>query len=225
MHSVAIIQKYLSFCFAVDEHAARVWRTLPVACGFTVAFGHWDHVLHVAESGGTGFRKHSCSLYQLCFVFQLFDVSEARMVPYVYTIVLSTSLVFKSLYCAVYTNNAMVIPTAVTTMLAAVHKATFPFLPPPPDTAFATLLTTPARATAHVLWQLEFLKVAGMSCCQLTKDHDRRSSLFRDKIPEQSAVALLLEEVGVYAVMWIVLYRDVFRINSAYFIAIACICT
>ncbi len=112
------------------------------------------------------------------------------------------SLLSLILYYAVYTNNAMVIPTAVTTMLAAVHKATLPFLPPPPDTAFATLLTTPARATAHMLWQLEFLKVAGMACCQLTKDHDRRISLFRDKIPEQSAVALLLEEVSGIVMFW-----------------------
>ena len=98
---------------------------------------------------------------------------------------------------AVFTNNAMVIPTAVYALNAALHTVATKHLPR--QTAHSVLVsslrTVPERVVGHLQWQHVFVKVASIASMHLTLEGDRRLSLFRDKSGDFAIVPLLLEEV------------------------------
>jgi hypothetical protein len=106
-----------------------------------------------------------------------------------------------SICVPVFSNNAMVIPTAIHQLVCAAHKASLRFLKPLSAEDVTVLHCDVPRMPSYVHWLHVFVKVSSSACILRTADNEaRRSSFLRDRSTEYEAAGLLLEEVIVIRV-------------------------
>jgi hypothetical protein len=96
----------------------------------------------------------------------------------------------------VFSNNAMVLPTAIHQLLCAAHKVSLRFLKPVSSRDIISLHCDVPRMPSYLHWLHMFVKIASTSCGLRTADCEaKRTSFFRERSTEYEAAGLLLEEV------------------------------